>query len=367
MPTDSTALLTPRVLLRRQLWAAAIISTTISLGASLQSLAMLNLRGERTAAWRILLFGLAQWWMWGVVGVLIWQHIQATSPAWSEWKRFLSRHLPIAIGNSILRAVVLSALGRRVFEAGDDVRPLQAWISSYLVSRAAIDVLIYFAIASASMMLLERQRAAERTRREERLAAQLVQAELRTLRMQLQPHFLFNTLHAIRVLVVEQPARAQQMIVLLGDLLRSTLLADGEPEVPLARELEFAQRYLDIEQIRFEDRLTVHIDISPELQSVPVPNFVLQPLVENAIHHGVGRTASPAEIRISARRENGRLLLDVWNTGAPLAVSPMLGVGISSTRARLARLHGDAARCDLSTVDGGVLARVTLPMQGGTT
>ncbi len=367
MPSHSTTLLATPAVPRHPWWAAAIISTAISVGASLQSLAMLSLRGEPTAAWRILLFGLAQWWTWGIVGVLIWQHMQATSPAWSEWKRFLSRHLPIAVGNSILRAVVLSSLGRPLFESGADVRSLQAWIGSYLVSRVAIDVLIYFAIAAAALVLLERQRAAERTRREEALAAQLVQAELRTLRMQLQPHFLFNTLHAVRVLVGEQPARAQQMIVLLGDLLRSTLLADGEPEVPLARELEFAQRYLDIEQVRFEDRLTVQIDVAADVRSVLVPNFVLQPLVENAIHHGIGRTSSPAEIRISARRENGRLLLDVWNTGSPLAVSPVLGVGISSTRARLARLHGDHARCDLSSVDGGVLARVTLPLTGDAT
>ena len=195
------------------------------------------------------------------------------------------------------------------------------------------------------------------------LASQLVQAELRALRMQLQPHFLFNTLHAITVLITEQPARARRMLVLLGDLLRSTLVADGEPEVPLARELEFARRYLEIEAVRFEERLAVQFEIPDALTAALVPNFVLQPLVENAVAHGVGRSTLPCTVRVSAMQEGQQLVLDVWNDGTLAPVPERTGVGLTTTRERLTRIYGSAGTCTLEQVDAGVRARVTMPFR----
>ena len=181
--------------------------------------------------------------------------------------------------------------------------------------------------------------------------------------MQLQPHFLFNTLHAITVLIAEQPARARRMLVLLGDLLRSTLVADGEPEVPLARELELARRYLEIEAVRFEERLTVAFDIPAALMEALVPNFVLQPLVENAVTHGVGRTALPCTVRVTATQDGARLVLDVWNDGTVVPVPERTGVGLATTRERLTRLYGGAGTCTLDQVGTGVRARVMLPFR----
>src|SRR6185369_4509061 len=183
------------------------------------------------------------------------------------------------------------------------------------------------------------------------LEAQLAQAQLQTLKMQLQPHFLFNTLNSISALNHEDPRAANRMIARLSELLRLTLENDGAQEVSLHQELDFLKRYLEIQQVRFGDRLKVHFDVAPETMDARVPNLLLQPLVENAIQHGLAPFSAPGEIHIHASRENGLLCLRIADSGPGLPASTPSGapdgIGLANTRARLQQLYGDAHRFEL--------------------
>lgn len=186
---------------------------------------------------------------------------------------------------------------------------------------------------------------------------------MHALQLQLQPHFLFNTLHAIGVLNQEDPARATRMIASLGDLLRGSLDNRTAKEIPLEQELVLLGHYLDIESVRFSDRLAVEIDVPAQLRSCLVPTFSLQPLVENAVRHGVTRKPGAGRLRIAAAASNGSLRLSVWNDGPAIDFDAMRdGIGISTTRDRLHRLYGDAGRLTLENHDGGVMATLELPL-----
>jgi hypothetical protein len=202
--------------------------------------------------------------------------------------------------------------------------------------------------------------------RSSELEKQLVQAHLSALRAQLQPHFLFNTLNTIMVLVRQHKSReAEEMLGRLSDLLRAVLEDAEQQEVPLSRELEHLQLYLSIEQVRFQDRLRVEIDVDPEILDAAVPSMGLQPIVENAIRHGIGRSSSAGSIRIGASLENGKLAIRIRDDGPgldPANGAPARGIGISNTRARLARLYGDRAQLLVENGEnGGVVATMILP------
>ena len=205
------------------------------------------------------------------------------------------------------------------------------------------------------------------TERERALAAegQAHRARLQALRYQLNPHFLFNTLNAVSTLIVEKKNHdAERMVARLSDFLRLTLESDSDVEVPLADELDFARRYLDIEQIRFGDRLVVTEDVDPEALSARVPPLLLQPLVENAVRHGIMPREEGGTLLIEARKVSDRLLLRVVDDGPgpPSDTDSESGVGLANTKARLKSLYGDAHRFTLKRADGGGCAvRVDLP------
>ena len=190
--------------------------------------------------------------------------------------------------------------------------------------------------------------------RASQLETQVAQARLGALKAQLQPHFLFNTLNAIVVLVRQQKGRqAEETLARFSDLLRAVLADMDAQEVSLARELEYLKLYLAIEQLRFSDRLRVEIDVEPELMDAAVPHMGLQPLVENAVRHGIGRRADAGLIRIRARRQGERLLVSVEDDGPgfePSRATAGMGLGLANTRARLRQLYGDAG--DLRVGDG---------------
>jgi len=186
------------------------------------------------------------------------------------------------------------------------------------------------------------QKYRERDLRALELEGRLTQAELQNLKMQLHPHFLFNTLNTISVLMTKDTKAANSVLVRLSDLLRMALDNVSTHEVTLKEELDFLARYLEIEQTRFEDRLTVRMRIEPGVLAARVPNLILQPLVENAIRHGVAPLLTPGTIEISARRENGNLRLEVRDNGSGLPNSNQHvreGVGLSNTRARLVQVY----------------------------
>jgi two-component sensor histidine kinase len=178
------------------------------------------------------------------------------------------------------------------------------------------------------------------------LRMRLSRTELQALKLQLQPHFLFNTLNAITALVHRNPDRAERMISGLSELLRASLGSAGEEEVTLARELEVLQHYVDIQQVRFQDRLEVKVDAPNDIHRALVPNLILQPLVENAIKHGLSGRAAAGRVDVSARRVESRLVVTVQDDGVGEAdpSSRHEGVGLGNSRARLRQLYGDAQR-----------------------
>jgi hypothetical protein len=188
-------------------------------------------------------------------------------------------------------------------------------------------------------------------------------AQLTALRLQLNPHFLFNTLNAISSLIVSGRNKdGEAMLSKLCGFLRTALVADGRGEVTLGEEMETLQTYLEIEAIRFGDRLTVEFAAADDLLELPVPNFILQPLVENAIKHAVAPTSRPVLIRVGARREGQDLILSVSDNGGAKARGSGTGVGLDNTRRRLEVIYGPRGRLETLAHDGGFTALVRLPL-----
>lgn len=199
------------------------------------------------------------------------------------------------------------------------------------------------------------------------LESLLAQAQLQSLKMQLHPHFLFNTLHSISALLHTDVEAARRMIVRLGDFLRLTLENAGTQEVTVQQEMEFLKGYLEIEQIRFQDRLTVKLYVEPCALDTTIPNLILQPIVENAIRHGIAPRSTPGLIEIDVKRDNGVLRIKIRDNGPGLPVNQSCikkfkgGLGLANTRARLDQLYGSAHRFELENNPSGGLT-VTLEM-----
>jgi LytS/YehU family sensor histidine kinase len=230
--------------------------------------------------------------------------------------------------------------------------------------------MIYWLILLISYAFDYQRRYREGEVRATRLEVQLAQAQLQALKMQLHPHFLFNTLHSISALVHKNPDAADKMIARLGDFLRLTLENSGAQEVSLQEELEFLKCYLEIERIRFAERLTVQLDIEPQTLDARLPNLILQPIVENAIRHGISPRTAPGRIEIEARRLNGFLQVQVTDNGPGISSGSNTGtivregVGLANTQARLKQLYGEDHRLDLSNAaSGGLTVLLEIPFR----
>jgi two-component system, LytTR family, sensor kinase len=230
------------------------------------------------------------------------------------------------------------------------------------------NVVTYFAVLGIQAGFRYYRGYRERELHAAELKMQLVRAQLSALKMQLQPHFLFNTLNAIMVLVRQQKGReAEAMLARLSDLLRCVLEDVESHQVTLSRELEYVRLYLSIEQVRFRDRLEVEISADPNLMEASVPHMGLQPIVENAVRHGIGSNSSAGTIRISASRVNGMLRIEVKDDGPGLPAADFSdgrGIGLMNTRARLTQLYGESAKLTLENgKNGGAVATMILPYQ----
>ncbi|HEX2211688.1 MAG TPA: histidine kinase [Longimicrobium sp.] len=311
------------------------------------------------------------------------------SVRWGLWALFtpavlaLARRMPlrkglarvlgfhVAAGAAVTGAqlVLLAVIFEFTFYTayGDRGWSLGYTIYRVLLNSFGISLTAYWFIVAAYYAVDYYREAREREVAAVRLEASLSQARLEALRMQLNPHFLFNTLHVIATLSAEgRNGATTRMLVLLSDLLRLTLRPSGQ-FVPLADELDQGGRYLAIEKVRFEDRLQVRRSIDPDLLDAEVPSFLLQPILENAIHHGIAAVPGPGAVSITGRRRGGRLVLRVWNTGEPPPAggSPAgTGIGLANTRARLEGLYGTDFRLELSPARrGGAVATVELPFR----
>ncbi len=283
-----------------------------------------------------------------------------------NWKRSALVHLALTFCfDALVTFLSLSLFG--LFEPLQrNGRSLPFFFLSRFIARLPISFINYWAILGAGYAFEYYRRFREQQLQASRLQAMLVEAQLQALKMQLHPHFLFNTLHAISALMDEDVKAARRMIARLSELLRLTLENAGQQEVPLRQELDALERYLEIEQIRFQDRLTVKMNIQPETLEARVPNLILQPIVENSIRHGIAPSSDAGRIEISATRQNGHLELSVQDDGPGIVDGEISkdGIGLANTRSRLQQLYGDAHRLEISNVAaGGLLVRMKIPFQ----
>jgi two-component sensor histidine kinase len=316
-----------------------------------------------------MLYQFAAWYPWVVL----------TPFVLAMGRRFsLERSSPwLALPVHLVAGLVVGALHLALALAGMRAlspEPLErsfatAYLDWMLPTYLEFTVLIYFAILGLVYAFDYYRRYVRGTVHASRLEAELARAQLQALRTQLQPHFLFNTLHAISSLMDEDVRAARRMIARLADLLRTTLDTGDQQEVSLLRELETLQLYLDIERERFSDRLRVELEIRPDALEARVPNLLLQPLVENAIRHGIAPLQKGGRVTVSAARQDGRLLLTVEDDGAglrngdpPLDGNRREGVGLRNTRARLERMYPLSHDMTIEQPrTGGFRVRIAIP------
>jgi LytS/YehU family sensor histidine kinase len=226
-------------------------------------------------------------------------------------------------------------------------------------------MMTYWAIVGLSHALLYYRESRDRALRASQLETRLIAAQLKTLQQQLHPHFLFNTLNSISVLMHRDVAAAERTLMRLSDLLRQTLERLGDQDITLEEELDFLRNYLDIERVRFADRLVVSFDVPAETLQARVPTLLLQPLVENAIKHGVARRAGAGRIDISTRRAHDKLWIEVRDDGIGLSEDALTalhkGIGVSTTRARLRHQFGADYRFEFHRLAQGVAVVVAVP------
>jgi LytS/YehU family sensor histidine kinase len=240
--------------------------------------------------------------------------------------------------------------------------PFLERLKRLLVFELHLDLLRYWAVVAIEHTLSYHREAREREVAASQLRAELAEARLEVLKRQLQPHFLFNTLNSISMLMFENVTLANRMLLRLSELLRAGLATNSPHEVSLEHELSFLERYLDIERMRFGDRLTIDMNVDPTALGARVPNLLLQPLVENAIRYGVAAVDRPSKVAIHAERSGSELRLHVRDDGPGLSRNHKRGVGLSNTEARLRQLYGSEQRLELTTPqDGGVLVSIAIP------
>jgi signal transduction histidine kinase len=309
----------------------------------------------------LLLWDLAYWPTWALLAPLIFWLARRFPLGRSNWPRNLMLH--IAVGLLLIvpqRAIYLTIAWGFQNLAGEPI-PLLSLYREFLPYNLPTGLMSYFVILLGGFLWNFYNEYQQERLRSTRLRAELHQAQLQALKMQLQPHFLFNTFNSISAMLHEDPNAADEMLAQLGDFLRVTLENSGGEMVTLEVELDFLRRYLAIEQVRLQDRLCVDYDIDDRALDWLVPNLVLQPIIENVIKHGVGASYGPVRVSVSAQIESGRLRLAVSDDGPGLSTNgerSAEGFGLNNTRARLRSAFEDDFHLDLSPAAGGGTAAV---------
>ncbi len=311
-------------------------------------------------------WSLGDWYVWALLSLPILQLARRFRFDAPRWLRHAGIHLAASAVFSLVYILLRALLGQLQSRLSGVAVTFGEAFDPLVAKTFHFNLLIYWVIVSVGHAFSYYREYQERALRATELEKRLAQARLQALQMQLNPHFLFNTLNAISSLMHKDVASADRMITRLADLLRHALDRTEAHEVPLREELALLERYLEIEKIRFGPRLTVRMEIEPAVLDALVPSLVLQPLVENAIKHGIERKARPGRIELRARERGGSLGIEVRDNGPGLPDDQPLheGIGISNTRARLQQLYGAAHRFELKTVpEGGLLVEVTMPLR----
>jgi two-component sensor histidine kinase len=321
--------------------------------------------GRSTKHWYYPFVGqLSRAWLWALATPLVFRLYRSRPP--KGWRNLAAHLLASVVAMAVLnllRAYVITAI----------MVPMDKWREALPAAhrdwwgpRALLDFAIYWGILAVIHYFSTREGRWRAENDNQQLRAQLAEAELAVLKQQLQPHFLFNSLNAIAGLMrTGRKEKSVETVALLAGLMRSLMVNSGTLRLTLARELEYIERYLAVEKVRFDDRLQIRYDIDSRALTALVPTLLLQPLVENAIKHGLAPREAPGEIAIAARVAGNRLLLSVENDlpERPQTAAPGHGLGLRSTRARLEKHHGTNQRFSLSRENGRAKAVIEMPLE----
>src|SRR5215217_7640448 len=357
----------------RMKWAA-ILAAWAMLGVIYAGPIYFEVRAEGMdhAAWRVFSWGILTWLAWApLTPAMIWL-ARRYSLIGEAWKTSLLIHLPAFLLMSAAHSAAATVITLSI-KPFDNMgpSPTEFWprFVSRMQSSFASDLLVYGGVIGICYALDYYRKYREREMLATRLETQLAQAQLDSLRMQLHPHFLFNTLNSIAGLVRDNKNQAAvNMLVGLGDLMRHTLDHSARQEVQLREELNFIKLYLSIQEMRFSDRLQIELNIDPATSKAMVPNLILQPLTENALRHGISRSADSGLVGVSSAVENGNLRLTVYDNGPGLPDDWQLkgskGIGLANTAARLQQLYSDSHLFDIRNRDGGgVEVVIVIPLR----
>jgi len=351
----------PFSLRRWKIWAISFVFWTVYASLdSVGSFALLVLRGQKGIPLSdVLVWNFSEAYIW----VLFTPVICAITVRWGftvgGWRKSLLIHVATGLLMMTIGAWLLLLPSDYLGIAPTRLRVLSLALQDlprYFVTAAVTQIVLYYSTL--------RQREAESAQLEARLA----QAQLENLQSQIQPHFLFNALNSIAILTRKDPGSAERMTLQLAALLRVSLECVASQEIPLRQELEFLQNYLDIQQTRFRDRLSVSMNVDPGLLASLVPSLILQPLVENAIRHGIAKSAAAGYVHITAERENGYMKIVIDDNGVGMGVGSgqgQDGVGLSNTRARLRQLYGEHHQFRIDSTEGkGCRVTLAVPLSG---
>lgn len=318
----------------------------------------------------MMLWELPYWIIWAGLAPLIFRLTRRFRLERDNWPVSLMVHLSACVFLSVLHRAIYLILGWILHVAAfRRVSSISELYSFLFFFNLPTGFMSYGTILLVSQVVDFYHSSQEKELKASQLKAELAEArlqaaeaQLQALRVQLHPHFLFNTLNSISALLEEDPEAADEMIARLGDFLRMTLDSAAAQQVTLAQELESLGCYLDIERVRFQDRLSVAIDIEPQALASKVPNLILQPIVENAIRHAIAPRFTPGSIEIRAHLSGDMLSIQIKDNGPGLGESFREGIGLANTRARLECLYGDAHRFELkNATEGGLVVDVEIP------
>jgi anti-sigma regulatory factor (Ser/Thr protein kinase) len=342
-----------------------VACTAVGLFFSIQS-HLINHELGRPVTWAFdVHLALVNWYMWGLLAVPVFGVAQRY-PDHGPWWGRVAFHALCAAAVALLHTTLCASMHWLAVVVSGSAEEWSWMFRRMFVFFFHWDVLIYTAVLGFVHAINYNRKLRDHELHASQLETQLNRARLDALRMQLNPHFLFNSLNAISELVHENPMLADRVITQLATLLRAVLDESNKSEVTLKEELDFVKKYLEIEQVRLGERLTVRIEADPATLDWYVPSLILQPLIENAVRHGIARREGAGIIEVSASCREGKLNLQVRDSGCgvaePYTGSQTQGVGLSNVRARLAHHYGEDFRLELGASEaGGYLARILIP------
>jgi signal transduction histidine kinase len=348
--------------------SAFLVATVVAIIDSSQLFLALRLRDQPISALRAVAFALPEWYLWAAFAPLIFWVSHRFPVGRNSWPRNLPLHGAFAVAVALVHLLLTLALAWQMDPPLEEGITFGAYYVRVLLRWFHVLLLVYAAIAGCAHAIDLYRKYRRRELEASRLQARLAHARLDALRAQLQPHFLFNALNTVANLARKgDSVGAIRTLAELSDLLRLVLDGSREVEVPLRAEVDFARRYLSIERSRFADRLLVEFHVSPDVEDALVPNLLLQPIVENAVHHGIAKRPGSGRIIVEAARADDRLVIRIRDDGpGPGATNATegRGLGLGNTRERLRELYGDAQRLELFTADeGGGVVEMEIPFR----